>query len=181
MYGGRERDVRCCCCKPPHARPHERYADTCTVGYAGRDLYESMLNYGLVNHHCHRRRRLVKSRARPRSSRGGGERNHLAAGVRYIAVIDIVAYKMCCILILVHLEYPPPVIRQLNRRIILAIVRGRCLICGGGQKNCVVRLYMVDMRQAGVQGYNWNKLVPVVLKILAETDASLERFCYCWR
>jgi hypothetical protein len=28
---------------------------------------------------------------------------------------------------------------------------------------------MVDMRQAGVQGYSWNKLVPmVVLKILTQ-------------
>jgi hypothetical protein len=114
------------------------------MGYAGRDLFESMLNYGLVvNHHSYRRRRrrrLVRSRARPRSSRGGRERNHLAAGVRYIAVIDTVAYKMCCILILVYLEYPPPVIPQLNGRLILAIVRERCLICGG-QKNCVVRLH----------------------------------------
>jgi hypothetical protein len=43
------------------------------------------------------------------------------------------------------------------------------MICGGGQKNCVVRLYMVDMRQAGVQGYSWNKLVlMVVLKILTQ-------------
>jgi hypothetical protein len=33
----------------------------------------------------------------------------------------------------------------------------------------------------GARIYNWNKLVPVVLKILAETDASLERFCCCWR
>jgi hypothetical protein len=24
------------------------YADTCTVGYAGRDLFESMLIYGLL-------------------------------------------------------------------------------------------------------------------------------------
>jgi hypothetical protein len=59
------------------------------------------------------------------NSRGGGERNHLAAGGRYIAVIDTVACKMCCIPILVYLEYPPPVIPQLNGRIILAIVRER--------------------------------------------------------
>jgi hypothetical protein len=123
---------------------------------------------------------LVRSRARPGSSRGG-ERNHLAAGGQYIAIIDMVAYKMCCIPILVYLEYPPPAIRQLNRRIILAIVRDsivreRYLICGGGQKNCVVRLYMVDMRQAGVQGYSWNKLVPmVVLKILTQRRPTHHR------
>jgi hypothetical protein len=84
---------------------------------------------------------------------------------------------------------PDPTIRQLNRRIILAIVRDsvvreRCLICGG-QKNCVVCLYMVDMRQAGVQGYSWNKLVPVVvLKILTlrRPTHHRERFCCCcWR
>jgi hypothetical protein len=101
-----------------------------TMGYAGRDLFESILNYGLVvNHHSHRRRRRrrsVRNRARPGSSRGGGERNHLAAaGGRYIAVIDMVAYKMCCIPILVYLEYPPPVIPQLNGRLILPIVRER--------------------------------------------------------
>jgi hypothetical protein len=125
MYGGKEGDVRCCCCKPPYARPHDRYADTCTVGYAGRDLFESMLNYGLVvNHHSYRRR-PVRSRARPESSRGGGREKSSGGGGRYIAVIDMVAYKMCCILILVHLEYPPPVMRQLHRRIILAIVRKR--------------------------------------------------------
>jgi hypothetical protein len=86
-----------------------------------------MLNYGLVvNYHSHRRRRRsVRSRARPMNSRGGGERNHLAAGGRYIAVIDMVAYKMCCILILVYLEYPPPVIPRLNGRLILPIVRER--------------------------------------------------------
>jgi hypothetical protein len=99
------------------------------MGYAGRDLFESILNYGLVvNHHSHRRRRRrsVRNRARPGSSRGGGERNHLAAaGGRYIAVIDMVAYKMCCIPILVYLEYPPPVIPQLNGRLILPIVRER--------------------------------------------------------
>jgi hypothetical protein len=79
VYGGREGNVRrCCCCycKSPHARPHERCMLIRTVGYAGRDLFESMLNYGLVvNHHSHRRRRrrrrrLVRSRARPRSSPG---------------------------------------------------------------------------------------------------------------
>ena len=106
------------------------YADTCTAGYTGRDLFESMLNYGLVvNHHFYRRRRsrrLVRSRARPGSSRGG-ERNHLTAGGRYIAIIDMVAYKMYCIPILVYLKYPPLAIRQLNRRIILAIVRERVL------------------------------------------------------
>ena len=97
-----------------------------TMGCAGRDLFESILNYGLVvNHHSHRRRRSVRSRARPGSSREGGERNHLAAGGRYIAVIDMVAYKMCCIPILVYLEYPPPVIPQLNGRLILPIVRER--------------------------------------------------------
>jgi hypothetical protein len=99
-----------------------------TVRYAGRDFFESMLNYyGLVNHHSHRRRRRrrsVRSRARLESIRGGREIIWRQGG-RYIAVIDMVAYKMCCILILVHLEYPPPVIRQLNRRIILAIVRER--------------------------------------------------------
>ena len=75
------------------------------------------------------------------NSRGGGERNHLAAEGRYIAVIDMVACKMCCIPILVYLEYPPPVIPRLNDRLILPIVRERCLICGGGQKNCVARLH----------------------------------------
>jgi hypothetical protein len=76
-----------------------------TVGYARRDLFESMLNYGLVNHSFRKRRRRRSVRRRARAPPRRGERNHLAAG-RRTAVIDMVPYKLYAT-ILIYLEYPP--------------------------------------------------------------------------
>jgi hypothetical protein len=54
-----------------------------TVGYARRDLFESTLNYGLVNHSFRKRRRRRSVRRRARAPPRRGERNHLAAGGLY--------------------------------------------------------------------------------------------------
>jgi hypothetical protein len=54
-----------------------------TTGYARRDLFESMLNHGLVNHSFRKRRRRRSVRRRARAPPRRGERNHLAAGRRY--------------------------------------------------------------------------------------------------
>jgi hypothetical protein len=78
-----------------------------TTGYARRDLFESMLNHGLVNHSFRKRRRRRSVRRRARAPPRRGERNHLVVGRRSSGYWygRIQLYTT----ILIHLEYPPPI------------------------------------------------------------------------